>query len=368
MALAWLLSVLTLVPSASGADDSLCIACGRRLGFGMTIYSFKRRGQDKKVWACAECAKLDTQCYICGVPVKDKLTQLSDGRLLCTEDAAQAVLEQHVAENLFEDVKRDCESILSQLGSLPHHNISLVLEAKARLDKQGGNIISTHDDSLLMGLTRTRREEGQFKHSIFLLHGLTRERMIVVAAHEYAHAWIHENVRRKMNQDCVEGFCDWLAWKVITQKSAPYETKVLLDSRYSRGQLQAFIAAEKEHGFYRVMLWVKGGNDPEIEIENLARINTLRDDAPREAPSVSVIPTMAPAPRPAPTHLVLKGLSGTPSRRFALINDGTFMANESGKVRLGTSNVVIRCVEIRADAVLIEVAGEKKLLRLEAAR
>jgi hypothetical protein len=348
--------------AVQAAPDDFCAVCGDRIGG--TVYRFTKLGRDEKVFVCGNCAKLDTACYICTIPVRQKYTRLADGRLLCEEDAKTAVLTQDEAEKIFDDVKRDVQSILARLGSLPHHNIHLHLEAKPRLDKNGSNLISAHDDRLLMGLTRTKRgEQGEFEHSIYLLYGLTRERLAVVAAHEYGHAWLHENVRRKLNQDAVEGFCDWIAYKIISQKNAPFETKVLLDSDYSRGQSQAFIAAEKEHTFYHVMQWVKVGVDPEIDPEHLERVLALREQVTRgnslaftaDAPPFS----FAPAPvRIGPTNFVLKGLSGSKGRRFALINDGTFEQNEQGKVRLGESNVVVRCLEIRDDAVLIQVVGE----------
>ena len=342
--------------------DDLCPVCHEH--YGPTVYGLTKRGRTEKVFVCANCAKLETRCYICAMPVKDKFLRLADGRLLCDEDARQCVLEQFDAEKLFDDVKRETQTVLTQLGSLPNHNIKLILEAKARLDKSGPNVISTHDDRLLMGVTRTTGfEEGKFEHTISLLYGLTKERMTVVAAHEYAHTWLHENVRRKLNQDTVEGFCDWIAHKIIAPKNA-YETEVLMKSEYSQGQLQAFLAAEKEHTFYHVMQWVKAGVDPEVDLEHLERILVLRDQ--KTAPAAPLVFTTPAPPRPAPATLVLKGLSGTKTRRFALINDATFAANEQGKVRLGESNVVVRCLEIRDDAVVVQIAGvpEPQTLKL----
>ena len=367
-ALLWL--VFAVHDFAAVSADDLCPICGKRFSAISTkVYGFTKRGREEKVFVCAECAKLETTCYICGLPVRDKFMKLADGRLLCDEDAKQVVLEQAEAENIFEDVKRDAQAILAQLGALPHQNIHLILEARARLDKTGSNLISAHDDRLLMGLTRsTGRGAGEIEHTIYLLHGLTRERMVVVAAHEYGHAWLHENVRRKLNHSTVEGFCDWLAWKVIKEKSAPYELKVLLDSKYSEGQLQAFLAAENEQTFHRVMQWVKGGVDPEIDPEHLERILELREKTAAPAPSLAFA-TPVP-PRAAPTNLVLKGLSGPKTRRFALINDGTFELNEQGKLRLGESNVVVHCLQIQDNAVVIQVAGENgtRTLSLNAAR
>ena len=354
------------------ATDEICPICGNRMG--LNIYRFTKRGSEAKVLVCENCAKLETTCFICALPVMRQYMRLADGRLLCEDDAKTAILQQDDTEKIFDDVKRDLQSMLAQLGSLPHHNINVVLDAKARLDKTGGNLISAHDDRLLMGLTRTTaREAGKFEHQIHLLYGLTRERMMVVAAHEYGHTWLHENVRRKLNQDTVEGFCEWIAYRMISQKNSPYETKVLLDSDYSQGQLQAFIAAEKEHSFYHVMQWVKYGVDPEVDAEHPERILVLRENSPgRSAADSPTAPFgFAPvAPRAAPTNLVLKGLSGSKSRRFALINDATLQANEQGKVRLGDSNVVVRCLQILDAAAVIQVAGESepRTLKLNAPR
>ena len=356
LAAGWRLLFLVAMTAAwAVSTDDLCPICQQR--HGKTVYGITRRGSEAKILICAACAKLDTACYVCNVPVKDRLTRLADGRLLCEDDARLAVLEQVRAEDLFAEVKRDAQSILSRLGSLPHHNIHLVLETKAHLDKTGGNVISRHDDRLLMGLTRTRRQGDDCHHTIYLLSGLTQDRMKVVAAHEYAHAWLHENVRRKLNQSAVEGFCDWIAWKVIQQKNCPEELKALLASDYSEGQLQAFIAAESRHSFYHVMQWVKSGADPEIEPDKLERILALRDTSAPHAPPMWAFEVPA-TPRPALTNLTLKGMSETKAGRFALINDNTFALNEQGRVRLGDSNVLLRCVEIRTNAAVVQVQGE----------
>jgi hypothetical protein len=349
------LLLLFIATTHFAASDDYCAVCGDRLG--TAVYRFTRRGREAKVFVCGPCAKLETICDICSLPVKNKYTRLADGRLLCEEDAKSAVLTQDEADRIFDDVKRALQSTLAQLGSLPHHNVHFILEAKARLDKSGSNLISSHGNSVLLGLTRTTVEGGKFRHTIYGLYGLTRERMMIVAAHEYGHTWLHENVRRKLNQDTVEGFCDWMAYKIISGQSSD-ETKLLLDSVYSRGQLQAFMAAEEQHGFYHVMNWVKNGLDPEVDAEHLERIFVLRDAS--AAPATPVFASMPIAARANPTNLALKGLSGSATRRFALINDATFLANEQGKVRLGESNVIVRCLEIRNDSVVIQVAGESE--------
>ena len=349
--LLWILAVAHS-PAVSPADP--CPICGKR--YGAKAYSHTGRNEAESVIICGECAKLNTFCYICGVPVKDKMLRLADGRLLCEKDTRQAVLDPFEAKNIFEEVKRDAQSILSRSGSLPH-SISLVLEAKERLDKNAPDLISAHDDRLLLGMTRTvQRGASEFEHTIYLLYGLTRDRMKLVAAHEYGHAWLLENVHRKLTFNAIEGFCDWLAYKIAKDKNMLQETKVLLASEYSGNQLKAFIAAEEQKSFYHVIQWLKDGIDPEIDPKNLERILALRSQ-----PSASTefsLAFSAPAPQPAPTNLVLKGLSGAKARRFALINNSTLAVNEQSSVRLGESNVTVRCVAIGDNAVTIQVAGE----------
>ena len=62
--------------------------------------------------------------------------------------------------------------------------------------------------------------------------------------------------------------------------------------------------------------------------------------------------------------LVLNGLSGSADRKLAMINGRTFAENEEGDVNAGNGRVRIRLVEIKKDSAIIEVAGERRELRL----
>jgi hypothetical protein len=68
----------------------------------------------------------------------------------------------------------------------------------------------------------------------------------------------------------------------------------------------------------------------------------------------------------APDRLVLQGISGTGPHRCALINDKTFLPAEVAAVRVGESNVVVRCLEVRAHSALVQLekTGEKRELFL----
>jgi hypothetical protein len=63
--------------------------------------------------------------------------------------------------------------------------------------------------------------------------------------------------------------------------------------------------------------------------------------------------------------LVLKGITGPPENRIALINNQTFTKGEEGEVKAGNSKVKIRVVEIRDKSVIVEIGGAPKELLLQ---
>jgi len=77
---------------------------------------------------------------------------------------------------------------------------------------------------------------------------------------------------------------------------------------------------------------------------------------PRELPRFGGAATQPPVRY---TNLTLKTISGTASRRFALLNDQTFAAGETLPVKLLDGKVNVRCVEVREQSVIVDVQGEK---------
>lgn len=82
-------------------------------------------------------------------------------------------------------------------------------------------------------------------------------------------------------------------------------------------------------------------------------------------------PPVAARPAPSPDQLwsgiasapkryddlKLTGLSGPSTRRFAMINNQTFMAGETARVKLKDGDVNVLCKEIRAKSVLVQMDG-----------
>ncbi|MGB7746446.1 MAG: hypothetical protein WBN75_04085 [Verrucomicrobiia bacterium] len=59
------------------------------------------------------------------------------------------------------------------------------------------------------------------------------------------------------------------------------------------------------------------------------------------------------------TSLVLKGISGSPDHRLAIINNHTFGVGDEGDVVTPHSRIHVRCIEIKDKSVVIESNGQR---------
>ena len=59
------------------------------------------------------------------------------------------------------------------------------------------------------------------------------------------------------------------------------------------------------------------------------------------------------------TSLVLRGFSGPPDHRLAIINNHTFGVGDEGDVLTLHNRIHIRCVEIKEKSVVVESNGQR---------
>ena len=216
----------------------------------------------------------------------------------------------------------------------------------------------------------------RFLYHISLLSYMRKSRLMAVCAHEYTHTWINENVghdrKALLNRNSLEGFCELVAYKYMESRQETGEMQNIQKNNYTRGQIKVLIEANRKYGFDAVMEWIKSGEDNKLELDNLDRVRVLRDGAPSGTPSVVPALLYVPpaAPSPVPNTLKLKGISGVPQHRFALINNITFEAGERRKVRVGGTNVTVECLEIRDKSVVVQVgkSNEREDLFLQKAQ
>ena len=356
----FLLGLAFWAMAAWGDGGGLCEVCGERPPGKMFL--MEDRVRSKVVLLCERCTRLPETCSICSIPVFHNFTRLTDGRFLCESDVKDAVLEQELAVSIYRDVQREVFTILNGLGVLPDRNISVHLVDQKELSRIFSATPGAHHDMTLQGVTRTRRfSKDSFEHQIFLCLGLSRARMAAVAAHEYAHTWINENVPRDrlIDGDTVEAFCELTAYELMKQRGENRELRMIMENAYTRGKIDVLIKATSDYQYHRVAEWMKSGTDETIESHRTDRVIALKD-AP--LPLFGYIPVVHAR---APEVLRLKGLSGREPRRYALINDITLERGEEGHVKLYEKSLMVRCLDITSNAVLLRIDGDTNTVRLE---
>lgn len=357
-----ILLLLLICTAAIGSEPapSRCVTCEGVLP--EKFYWFEGPALEGKQAVCESCAKFDSRCAICRLPVGNPKGKLADGRWLCPKDFQAGVFSSQDALRIYEETRRELQEILAGTGIFPKA-VTVSLVDGAQLRKQNQVMPSAHEDASVLGLTRSRLfGPGEFQHSICLVNGLSRARLAAVCAHEYTHAWIHENVPRDraLNRDTVEGFCELVAYKLMTRRKEEIEKKVILANAYTRGQVNAFVQAETAQHFHRIVQWVKTGVDASIPQTNEGPDLGAQD----RTPAVVVWPPPLPKPTTVPDTLMLKGISGRRPGGFVLVNDTTLTKNEEGRVRLGSSNLLVRCIEIRNRSAILQVKGFSQPIEL----
>ena len=358
-----LLCWLALTTLAVAQGHKTCTVCLQPLK--KTVYLKTSPYLKGKQSICEQCVNIEHECFTCTMPVLKPL-DLKDGRVLCERDAKTAVLSGETAKQLFDNVKRDLMAVFAGTGKMPDRNVEVAIIDRIAMASFHRVQRFPHHQHDTVGLTRTRANQlGEFKHDIYLLTGLNPARFMAVAAHEYTHAWLQENVPagRRLDSDTVEGFCELVAFKLMLQKGETIEQALILTNDYTRGQVHAFLAVDQSR-FYEIAKWMKTGVDEKLDPATINRVFVLTKEPATTAPAWTVAARSAP---PAPAVIKLRSVSGTPKRRFALINDQTFAPNELGKVRFGSSNVTIRCLSVTDQSAVIQLVstGEKRTLLLD---
>ena len=350
--------LLILILWATAAVHDPCVVCQKNIS--ERVYLFSNPYSVEKQRVCGACAQLGTVCATCGLPVRSGFTKLPDGRLLCANDAKEGVLTQDALDEIYREVKRDLFRMLAG-NVLPDRNVAVELAGRNDLERRVRTQRFPHDKNVTLGVTETHGKTGQFEHRIYILSGLRKSRVAAVCAHEYTHAWLHENVvaGRKLDSDTIEGFCELVAFKLVTDRNDAAEKKIILANSYTSGQIHSLVKAEDRYRFPEIVKWMKDGVDDKVDLGDTARVLVRKnDDDPVQVAWQPVKPTAVP------DTLVLRGISGTPQRRFALVNDTTLEKGEQAKVRVGSTNVVVRCVEISDASVVLSVAGASEPTQL----
>jgi len=359
--------LLVSVVAAVGASEPQCRVCDQPIPG--EFYSVKDQARGGKFAVCTRCFQLETRCFSCSLPVQTGYTTLADGRTLCRYCASDAITDEEKALRVCWETRDALDRLYARFLTFPQTNLSLCIVDRFTLDALFKSPGYAQPCTTVFGATRTvTLSGGRVIHSVNLLSGLRPAQLEAVAAHEFAHAWLNENLtparRATLSREAQEGFCELIAYELMQERARPVEQEHIRENPYTEGQLGAFLAAENLHGFGTVLDWVKAGESGKLDPADPDGVRAVRAT---ESPSAAANPRSADGgvpvyysygdPPPLPDKLRLKQLSGLPARRLAIINDRTFDLNDRATIKLAASNVVIRCLEIRTNSVLIQFEG-----------
>jgi len=344
------------VSPAAGAN--VCEICGGPLGNEAFIVQDRVTRAQRKV--CSECELSNTRCFICGLPARSNYTELPDSRVLCERDAATAVLKE-------QDGLRYCRETRQRLGQLfwkfltfPETNVSISMIDRIHLQEQFRFPGNDRPCPNIWGRLRTQTSGAGLRHEMSLLSGLPLAGFNATCAHEYAHVWLNENLsaarRKTISSDAVEGFCELIAYLLMDAEMENGQKEWIKLNAYTRGQIELFIEAEQLYGFNDVLKWIRYGTDDRLSGDELGRLRRVELPQPT-APPLRELANAANPHSVARETLTLKAIFWNQQQSLAIINDQTFGLQQQREVRLGPTNVALRCLEIRKDRVRVKIVG-----------
>lgn len=348
--------------SVAALADNVCAICGKEIQG--TIYLMTDKVTGEKVEVCSNCIKLPL-CSICGLPVKDGGVQLPDGRWLCARDARTVVLKADDVEQICAQVKDDLDRLFARFTSFPA-NVDVTVIDRIDVNSMFNTEGNTFESPDLLGCIRPEMVNHKTRYKMSVLTGMPLAQVKETCAHEYSHAWVGENVPKerhaRLARDAEEGFCEMVGYLLMDSQNEEVEKKKVLQNHYTRGQVDLFIEAEQRYGFDEVLDWMKYGVAPKLEAGHVDEIRDLKTPSAKsvaDRPAVFNGVKSTPKPASAPATLSLNGIMwGNPP--VAIINGRSFSVNDLEKVKLGSTNVMIRCLEVREKSVRIQNIGSGK--------
>ncbi len=335
------------------ARGDVCAICGKQIQGTVYIATDKVTGEKKLI--CSDCIRLP-RCIICGLPVKEGGLELPDGRYLCARDAKTVVLTIDDARQICSQVKDDLDRLFSRFTFFPTNVDTTVIDrvdVDSMFMREGNNFESPD----LLGCIRAETANDQTRYKMSLLTGLPVAQLKETCAHEYSHAWVGENVpkerRARLGRDAEEGFCELVGYLLMDSQNEEVEKKRVLQNRYTRGQIDLFIEAEKRYGFDQVLDWMKYGVAAQLEAGHVDELRDVKMPAARpvaNGPAIYINNTNPAASVPA--ILKLQGVLWG-NQPVAIINGCSFFAKDQKSVKIGGTNVIIRCLEIGKKSVRI---------------
>ncbi len=198
-----------------------CSICGKKVSEGMNI-----SGAGGKGFFCNACGS-KPKCFCCDMPAN--CTRLNDGRNICPECAKTSVMEEAEMLAVSREVRARMKEKLN-LGT--DHKILFKftdmteLSQKTPVKQEGIELglylfeeitertVTTRGTISGGTVTKTEDERVTKKYTIYLLYGMTRNKLIEVMAHELAHDCMQLNYKNISDLKIKEGWAEYVASRV----------------------------------------------------------------------------------------------------------------------------------------------------------
>jgi hypothetical protein len=165
-----------------------CVVCS--LGITDAAYLVTDQVTGEKKHVCLKCSELPTRCYLCSMPVKNEITQLPDGRVLCARDSKGVVLEEGEAKQVCAETRIELARLFSRFLDFPETNVTILIVDKVHMEELFQTAGFERECPSIFGYIRNRTDDQKGpQHAISLLSGLPKARLMATCAHEMAHSW-----------------------------------------------------------------------------------------------------------------------------------------------------------------------------------
>jgi hypothetical protein len=196
-----------------------CEICGRHIRRGMEINGHMY---------CEEHSKLP-RCAHCGLP-SARSFKLEDGRHLCRKCVDDVVFDFAEAEKLYRQAQLEVlKATRLRSPTLPRLELAWMTDIRKRLsyDTDSGMVqrglytrtVTTTQRTNLFG--RVLEEKKDVDETVYLLYGMSPEKVLVTAGHELTHDLIAEEfpeIRDDAPLWVEEGICQYVAALICRQK------------------------------------------------------------------------------------------------------------------------------------------------------
>jgi len=220
-----------------------CVTCGALVVGAYVVL-------DSRYTVCRACHERYPACFVCGLPAGPSGRRLSDGRALCADHLRQAVLTTSPAEAILHQAEQVVVAAMGAQMRLEHPVDVVRVVDGAALRRLLGRRSQAGSD--VLGLFHLQVQGFSRRYTVYFISGLPRERLLTVAAHEYAHAWHSEQNSRYLecSSRMREGFAEWVAFNVNQHLGRQAECDRLLAEKsgpYAEG-LRRFLQIERGTG------------------------------------------------------------------------------------------------------------------------